>query len=124
PVNLELGKLVSFTFIFTKLTNHIYHGLSLDLAGITREMISIVRRNYRVIKNWTGLAHTLGLSHRVHGIRSKVNIYCEEADICIFYLLEDWIGQSSKEATLGRLLYALREEQHNDCADELEEKFA
>ena len=81
--------------------------------------MSIVRRNHRVTKNWTGLAHTLGLSHRVHTIRSKMNIHCEEADVCVLYLLEDWIGESPKDATLGGLLYALREERHNDCAGKI-----
>ncbi|XP_069685189.1 uncharacterized protein [Periplaneta americana] len=91
--------------------------------GITREMMAVVRRNHRVIKGWTGLAHMLGLTHRIHNIRTRVNIYCEEADVCVIYLLEDWIGHSPKEATLGGLLYALREEGYNDCADELEAKF-
>ncbi|PSN42654.1 hypothetical protein C0J52_13037 [Blattella germanica] len=121
---LGIQKVLQVSSVLLNYNEHQNFIVGLIWSGITKEMMSIVRRNHRVNKNWTGLAHTLGLSNRVHAIRSKVNIYCEDADVCILYLLEDWVGQAPKEATLGGLLYALREENHNDCADELEIRFA
>ncbi|XP_034242829.1 uncharacterized protein LOC117646165 isoform X2 [Thrips palmi] len=91
---------------------------------ITPEMMTIVRRNHRVVRKWSTLAHILGMTKIVHTLRMRMVMSGEDADACVLYLLEEWKGGQPKEATLGRLISALREEEFNDVADELEEKFA
>nr|CAD7409197.1 unnamed protein product [Timema cristinae] len=88
----------------------------LDRA-ITREMMNMVRHNLRASRGWTSLAHTLGMSKQIHGIRTKVLVYGEDADMCVLYLLQDWVGVASKKATLNNLIHALREEEYNDVAE-------
>nr|CAD7265420.1 unnamed protein product [Timema shepardi] len=89
----------------------------LDRA-ITREMMNMVRHNLRASRGWTSLAHTLGMSKQIHGIRTKVLVYGEDADMCVLYLLQDWVGVASKKATLNNLIHALREEEYNDVAEQ------
>nr|CAD7603092.1 unnamed protein product [Timema genevievae] len=87
-------------------------------------MMNMVRHNLRASRGWTSLAHTLGMSKQIHAIRTKVLVYGEDADMCVLYLLQDWVGVASKKATLNNLIHALREEEYNDVADELENKFS
>lgn len=92
--------------------------------GVTSEMIKLVQKNYRAADKWTSLAHSLGLTKHVNDIRIKVNLYGEPNSMCVWYLLQEWLGISSHNATLGSLLEVLREQEFNDVADELEEKYA
>ncbi|GLG95229.1 Protein of unknown function [Gryllus bimaculatus] len=91
--------------------------------GVTNEMMQLVQKNHRVADKWTVLAHSLGLSRHVMDIRIRVNMYGEANSMCILYLLQEWVGAVSKKATLGHLLKVLREQDFNDIADVLEEKF-
>ncbi|XP_063234411.1 death domain-containing protein CRADD-like isoform X2 [Bacillus rossius redtenbacheri] len=91
---------------------------------VTPEMMAAVRENHRVVRSWTTLAHALGMSCKVHGIRTKVLVYGEDLELCVVYLLQEWVGSAAGEATLSSLLDALRREHYNDVADELEAKFA
>ncbi|GLG95228.1 Uncharacterized protein GBIM_02256 [Gryllus bimaculatus] len=99
---------------------------TLELASrlrVTNEMMQLVQKNHRVADKWTVLAHSLGLSRHVMDIRIRVNMYGEANSMCILYLLQEWVGAVSKKATLGHLLKVLREQDFNDIADVLEEKF-
>lgn len=91
---------------------------------ITPQMMTVVRRNYRVARRWSTLAHILGMTSIVHTLRMRMVMNGEDVDACILHLLEEWKGARPKEASLGRLIGALREEDFNDVADELEEKFS
>lgn len=79
-------------------------------------MMTVVRRNHRVVRKWSTLAHILGMSKIVHTLRMRMVMSGEDADACVLHLLEEWKGAQPKEATLGRLISALREEEFNDVA--------
>lgn len=96
---------------------------NLDQA-ITPEIMTVVRRNHRIVRKWSTLAHILGMSKIVHTLRMRMVMSGEDADACVLHLLEEWKGARPKEATLGRLISVLREEEFNDVADELDGKFA
>ncbi|KAK3927891.1 Tumor necrosis factor receptor type 1-associated DEATH domain protein [Frankliniella fusca] len=95
----------------------------LDQA-ITSDMMTKVRRNHRVVKRWSTLAHALGMTRVVHTLRMRIIINGEDVDACVLHLLEEWKGTHPKEATLGRLVSALREDGFNDVADELVTTYA
>ncbi|KAJ8892423.1 hypothetical protein PR048_005003 [Dryococelus australis] len=79
-------------------------------------MMNMVRENHRVVKSWTTLAHALGMSRQVHSIRTKVLVYGEDLELCVVYLLQEWVGTAASKATLSNLLDALRSESYNDVA--------
>lgn len=78
--------------------------------------MTIVRRNHRVVRKWSSLAHILGMTPIVHTLRMRMVINGEDLDACVLHLLEEWKGAQPKEATLGTLISALREEDFNDVA--------
>ncbi|XP_046987957.1 uncharacterized protein LOC124593698 [Schistocerca americana] len=94
-----------------------------DDRELTTEMMNVVRRNYRAAQGWTSLAHTLGLTKCINNIRMRVLVYGENSDVCVQYLLEEWVGLKPKEAKLNKLISALREEGFNDVADYLEANY-
>lgn len=79
-------------------------------------MVQMVRKNHRTSRDWTNLAHALGLSRLVSKIRVKVLVFGEDLDGCVVYLLQEWIGQEPKDANLKNLVHALRGEGFNDVA--------
>ncbi|KAK2703990.1 uncharacterized protein LOC136041345 [Artemia franciscana] len=87
---------------------------------ITYEMLTVLRRNSRVVRNWCALAHRLGLSTQVNSIHMKINMRMESVDLAIIYLMEEWKGIQPKDYNLEQLVRILREEQFNDVADQLE----
>ncbi|XP_026278997.1 uncharacterized protein LOC113206925 isoform X2 [Frankliniella occidentalis] len=91
---------------------------------ITNEMMTKVRRNHRVVKRWSTLAHSLGMTPVVHILRQRMVTNGEDVDACVLHLLEEWKGAHPKKATLGRLVTVLREDGFNDVADELEGTYA
>ncbi|KAF4519383.1 hypothetical protein B566_EDAN008691 [Ephemera danica] len=91
---------------------------------VSTDMISMVSKNYRVAQKWTNLAHSLKLDSQIASIRMRVLVFQEDFNLCIKYLLQEWIGQCPKTANLGNLLTALRQDTFNDIADELEQQFA
>ncbi|XP_065568837.1 uncharacterized protein LOC136032454 [Artemia franciscana] len=83
---------------------------------ITYEMLTVLRRNSRVVRNWCALAHRLGLSTQVNSIHMKINMRMESVDLAIIYLMEEWKGIQPKDYNLEQLVRILREEQFNDVA--------
>lgn len=90
---------------------------------ITSEMMTVVRRNHRVVRKWTTLAHVMGMTSIAHTLKMRMLLNGEDQDTCVLQLLEEWKGAHPKEASLGKLILILREEDFNDVADELETKF-
>ena len=78
--------------------------------------MTVVRRNHRVVRKWSTLAHILGMTSIVHTLRMRMVMNGEDADACVLHLLEEWKGAHPKEASLRRLVEALREEDFNDVA--------
>lgn len=79
-------------------------------------MMTVVRRNHRIVRRWSTLAHVLGMTSIVHTLRMRTVMSGDDPDVCVLHLLEEWKGAYPKEATLKRLLEALREEDFNDVA--------
>jgi len=90
--------------------------LAFVVLVVTDEVMTILKRNHRTCRDWTSLAHSLGLSRLVNKIRVKVLVFGDDLDVCVVNLLQEWVGEKPKEATVGNLMSALRKEGFNDVA--------
>jgi len=96
---------------------------SSKIKEICIDVIAILQQNARLVRRWTSLAYRLGLDRQAQAIRVRVNINCEDVDQCVFYLMNEWIASKPKEANLDSLIRALKAEEFNDVAAQLETRF-
>lgn len=94
-----------------------------QIRRICVDVISVLQQNARLIRRWTSLAYRLGLERQAQTIRVRVNINCEDVDQCVFHLMNEWMSSKPKDANLENLIRALKAEEFNDVAVQLESKF-